>query len=57
MLAGRHQKLSKHLIIDSSTLFAFERAKLTRLLIELNYEFIIPNAVKEEIAKGKKKKK
>jgi predicted nucleic acid-binding protein len=49
-------KLPEFLIVDSSTLFALERAGLIELLGRINFEIIIPEAVKDEIEKGNSKK-
>lgn len=42
------------LVVDSSTLFALERADLIKFLNKTGYEIIIPGSVKEEIVKDSK---
>lgn len=44
--------MQKQLVIDSSTLFAFEKARLLDLLGSLSCQLIVPAAVKEEIEVG-----
>lgn len=46
--------MPRQLVIDSSTIFAFERAKLLDMLAQLPYRLIIPPAVKDEIEAGNK---
>lgn len=41
--------MPEKLVVDSSTLVAIERAGLSNLLGKINFEIIIPRAVKEEI--------
>ena len=43
----------KKLVVDSSTLIALERVNLTRFLNKIDYEIIVPKAVKAEIKKEK----
>lgn len=41
--------MSKNLVVDSSTLIALERAGLIKFFDKINYDIVIPKAVKEEI--------
>ncbi len=47
--------MQKQLVIDSSTLFAFEKAGLLNLLGSLPFQLIIPEGVRGEIEAGKGK--
>lgn len=44
--------MPRQLVIDSSTLLAFEKARLVGLLKKLDYTLVVPFSVKEEIEKG-----
>ena len=45
--------MSRSLVVDSSTLIALERANLIKFLRRIDYNIIIPKAVKEEIKNEK----
>lgn len=47
--------MPRQLIIDSSTLFAFEKSGFAALLQKLDCELVVPVSVKDEIEQGKGK--